>query len=143
MLRVQSAVKELLTSDLNPGSFTRGALSLLVVGSGCWCRVFLLCPGSQALGELTGKGVGCLLVVDPIDTRLLGTFTDGDLRRTLQGRGAQVLPSPALSCITALFCDPCTQQRRHSAGMQPCLDRGVPRWSAPCALGWREAVCCG
>ena len=35
--------------------------------------------------------MGCLLVVDPIDTRLLGTFTDGDLRRTLQGRGAQVL----------------------------------------------------
>ena len=44
----------------------------------------------QALGELTKKGLGCLLVVDAPAQRLLGTFTDGDLRRTLQGRGAQV-----------------------------------------------------
>ena len=34
--------------------------------------------------------MGCLLVVDAREGRLLGTFTDGDLRRTLQGRGAQV-----------------------------------------------------
>ncbi|CAI9113281.1 OLC1v1013854C1 [Oldenlandia corymbosa var. corymbosa] len=33
------------------------------------------------LVELTSKGCGCLLVVDN-DYRLLGTFTDGDLRRT-------------------------------------------------------------
>jgi arabinose-5-phosphate isomerase len=33
--------------------------------------------------------VGCLLVVDA-DGKLLGTFTDGDLRRTLQKRGAKV-----------------------------------------------------
>ncbi len=45
---------------------------------------------AQSLKELTGKGVGCLLVVDPASGQLLGTFTDGDLRRTLQGRGAQV-----------------------------------------------------
>ncbi|CAL8470454.1 g9996 [Coccomyxa elongata] len=44
----------------------------------------------ESLKELTGKGVGCLLVVDPASGQLLGTFTDGDLRRTLQGRGAQV-----------------------------------------------------
>ncbi|GAA0143976.1 hypothetical protein LIER_04536 [Lithospermum erythrorhizon] len=38
------------------------------------------------LVELTSKGCGCLLVID--DTRhLLGTFTDGDLRRTLKASG--------------------------------------------------------
>ena len=31
-----------------------------------------------------------MLVVSP-DNRLLGTFTDGDLRRTLQSRGALVM----------------------------------------------------
>ncbi|GLJ17291.1 hypothetical protein SUGI_0300140 [Cryptomeria japonica] len=35
------------------------------------------------LVELTSKGCGCLLVVDDED-HLLGTFTDGDLRRTLK-----------------------------------------------------------
>ncbi|KAL6559329.1 putative arabinose 5-phosphate isomerase [Orobanche gracilis] len=34
------------------------------------------------LVELTSKGCGCLLVIDD-DYHLLGTFTDGDLRRTL------------------------------------------------------------
>lgn len=52
---------------------------------------------AQALGELTSKGVGCLLVVDARAGKLLGTFTDGDLRRTLQGRGAQVPPAPCCS----------------------------------------------
>ncbi|KAF5197403.1 Arabinose 5-phosphate isomerase kdsd [Thalictrum thalictroides] len=38
------------------------------------------------LVELTSKGCGCLLVVD--DARhLIGTFTDGDLRRTLKASG--------------------------------------------------------
>ncbi|ERN18765.1 hypothetical protein AMTRI_Chr07g75130 [Amborella trichopoda] len=35
------------------------------------------------LAELTSKGCGCLLVVDN-KHRLIGTFTDGDLRRTLK-----------------------------------------------------------
>ncbi|CDP20569.1 unnamed protein product [Coffea canephora] len=38
------------------------------------------------LVELTSKGCGCLLVVDN-DYHLLGTFTDGDLRRTLKASG--------------------------------------------------------
>lgn len=38
------------------------------------------------LVELTSKGCGCLLVID--DARhLIGTFTDGDLRRTLKASG--------------------------------------------------------
>lgn len=38
------------------------------------------------LTELTSKGCGCLLVVDD-SYRLIGTFTDGDLRRTLKASG--------------------------------------------------------
>ncbi|KAJ6850380.1 putative arabinose 5-phosphate isomerase [Iris pallida] len=38
------------------------------------------------LTELTSKGCGCLLVVDE-GSRLVGTFTDGDLRRTLKNTG--------------------------------------------------------
>ncbi|CAK8543606.1 unnamed protein product [Lathyrus sativus] len=38
------------------------------------------------LMELTSKGCGCLLVIDD-DRHLIGTFTDGDLRRTLKASG--------------------------------------------------------
>ncbi|PHT28864.1 putative arabinose 5-phosphate isomerase [Capsicum baccatum] len=38
------------------------------------------------LVELTSKGCGCLLVIDD-GFHLLGTFTDGDLRRTLKSSG--------------------------------------------------------
>ncbi|KAG0472215.1 hypothetical protein HPP92_016761 [Vanilla planifolia] len=38
------------------------------------------------LTELTSKGCGCLLVIDG-DHHLIGTFTDGDLRRTLKASG--------------------------------------------------------
>ncbi|GLU07757.1 hypothetical protein SLE2022_247050 [Rubroshorea leprosula] len=38
------------------------------------------------LVELTGKGCGCLLVIDE-EYHLIGTFTDGDLRRTLKASG--------------------------------------------------------
>ncbi|KAF8388239.1 hypothetical protein HHK36_026905 [Tetracentron sinense] len=38
------------------------------------------------LVELTSKGCGCLLVIDD-ECHLIGTFTDGDLRRTLKASG--------------------------------------------------------
>lgn len=38
------------------------------------------------LVELTSKGCGCLLVIDE-EYHLIGTFTDGDLRRTLKASG--------------------------------------------------------
>ncbi|XP_020091011.1 probable arabinose 5-phosphate isomerase isoform X2 [Ananas comosus] len=41
------------------------------------------------LTELTSKGCGCLLVVDD-EYHLIGTFTDGDLRRTLKASGAAI-----------------------------------------------------
>ena len=44
----------------------------------------------QILVELSNKRCGCILVIDP-DHKLLGIFTDGDLRRTLQKVGSQVL----------------------------------------------------
>lgn len=41
------------------------------------------------LVELTSKGCGCLLVIDD-GYRLIGTFTDGDLRRTLRASGEAI-----------------------------------------------------
>lgn len=52
----------------------------------------------EVLSELTAKGVGCVLVVAD-GGALLGTFTDGDLRRALQGRGAQARARGA--CLSA------------------------------------------
>ncbi|MBA2367454.1 MAG: KpsF/GutQ family sugar-phosphate isomerase [Candidatus Protochlamydia sp.] len=47
----------------------------------------------EVLVELSNKRCGCILVVDQ-DHKLLGIFTDGDLRRTLQKQGGQVLEAP-------------------------------------------------
>lgn len=44
----------------------------------------------DTLVELSDKRAGCLLVVDSED-KLLGIFTDGDLRRALQKKGSKVL----------------------------------------------------
>lgn len=56
-----------------------------------------LCGPEDRLGdilvELSNKRCGCILVVDE-QHHLLGIFTDGDLRRTLQKRGGQVLDLP-------------------------------------------------
>lgn len=41
------------------------------------------------LVELTSKGCGCLLVIDE-EYHLIGTFTDGDLRRTLKASGEAI-----------------------------------------------------
>jgi arabinose-5-phosphate isomerase len=45
------------------------------------------------LVELSNKRCGCILITDENST-LLGIFTDGDLRRTLQKFGGQVLEAP-------------------------------------------------
>jgi arabinose-5-phosphate isomerase len=47
----------------------------------------------QILVELSNKRCGCILIIDS-GRQLLGIFTDGDLRRTLQKVGGQVLESP-------------------------------------------------
>ena len=43
----------------------------------------------EVLAELSAKRCGCVLVVCSLG-KLLGTFTDGDLRRSLQKLGAAV-----------------------------------------------------
>ena len=43
----------------------------------------------EQLVELTSKGCGCLIVVDEY-RHLIGTFTDGDLRRTLKSYSEKI-----------------------------------------------------
>lgn len=63
-----------------------------------------LCKPSQTLssilGELSEKRCGCVLVIDE-ESRLEGIFTDGDLRRELQKKGAEALQSP-ISALMSL-----------------------------------------
>lgn len=51
------------------------------------------------LEDLTSKQCGCLLVVNQKHD-LLGIFTDGDLRRALQRKGASVLQDPMLQLMS-------------------------------------------
>lgn len=46
----------------------------------------------DTLVELSNKQCGCVLVIDE-ENKLLGIFTDGDLRRSLQNNGAEALES--------------------------------------------------
>ena len=61
----------------------------------------------DTLVELSNKRCGCVLVVDDSNV-LQGIFTDGDLRRTLQMKGAEVLQSTMKEVMikTARFCGP-------------------------------------
>lgn len=54
---------------------------------------------SEVLVELSNKKCGCLLVVDE-EKKLLGMFTDGDLRRALQMQGSSVLEQTIESLMT-------------------------------------------
>lgn len=53
----------------------------------------------DTLVELSNKRCGCVLVIDE-DKRLLGIFTDGDLRRTLQNLGSTALNSNMEAVMT-------------------------------------------
>merc|ERR1712226_1436012 len=53
----------------------------------------------DTLVELSGKGCGCVIVVDG-NNQLVGTFTDGDLRRALQEKGTDTLEKP----VSELMC---------------------------------------
>lgn len=53
----------------------------------------------DVLPMLSDKRCGCLLVVDE-ERHLLGIFTDGDLRRSLQAQGAKVLDRPMGELMT-------------------------------------------
>ncbi len=55
-------------------------------------RVHADTPLREGLKEVSGKGLGMTVVVDD-DNRILGVFTDGDLRRAVGGRdGVRALP---------------------------------------------------
>lgn len=54
---------------------------------------------SQALLEMTGKGLGMTAIVDP-DNKILGVYTDGDLRRSLD-KNIDVHATPITQVMTA------------------------------------------
>lgn len=54
----------------------------------------------DSLTELSNKRTGCVLVHDE-EVRLKGIFTDGDLRRALQTKGASILEMPLGDLMTA------------------------------------------
>ncbi len=49
---------------------------------------------SDALVEMTRKGLGMTAIVDPVDQRLLGIFTDGDLRRAVDDDDIDLRATP-------------------------------------------------
>jgi len=55
---------------------------------------------ADTLEDFTSKRCGCLLVVDD-EGCLKGIFTDGDLRRTLQSSGANMMACPMRELMTA------------------------------------------
>ena len=67
---------------------------------------------SDVLLELSNKRCGCVLVVDE-QKQMQGIFTDGDLRRSLQKRGATVLETPMHELMIS-----------------------HPRWIGPDVLAW-------
>jgi arabinose-5-phosphate isomerase len=54
-------------------------------------------PMSEAIVEMSGKGFGCVAVIDQ-DGKLLGVITDGDLRRHMRG---DLLQAPVDAVMTA------------------------------------------
>ena len=55
---------------------------------------------SAALMEMTRKGLGMTAIVDP-EQRLLGVFTDGDLRRALDNKNVDLRTTPVTALMTA------------------------------------------
>ncbi|MCB1136053.1 MAG: KpsF/GutQ family sugar-phosphate isomerase [Chlamydiia bacterium] len=53
----------------------------------------------EVLPDLSARGCGCMLVVDDKE-KLLGIFTDGDLRRGLQTRGGAIVNEPMGNLMT-------------------------------------------
>ncbi len=55
---------------------------------------------SDALVEMTRKGLGMTAIVDPADQRLLGVFTDGDLRRAVDDGNIDLRTTPVTQLMT-------------------------------------------
>ncbi len=56
---------------------------------------------TEALVEMTRKGLGMTAIVDPADQRLLGVFTDGDLRRAVDDDDIDLRTTPVTRLMTA------------------------------------------
>ncbi|MBI5274087.1 MAG: KpsF/GutQ family sugar-phosphate isomerase [Chlamydiales bacterium] len=56
----------------------------------------------DAIIELTNKKCGCILIIDD-QGKLLGIFTDGDLRRSIQQYAEKVFSMPMRSLMTTTF----------------------------------------
>lgn len=56
---------------------------------------------TETLVEMTRKGLGMTAVVDPVDGRLLGVFTDGDLRRAIDDDDIDLRTTPVTRLMTA------------------------------------------
>ncbi|MCX8147583.1 MAG: KpsF/GutQ family sugar-phosphate isomerase [Candidatus Woesearchaeota archaeon] len=54
---------------------------------------------AEALKELTDKRLGCILIVDE-DKKFQGIFTDGDLRRSLQSIGVEIMQKKIADLMT-------------------------------------------
>lgn len=78
----------------HPGGFIGRRISLKVRDLMLKGNAIPLCRPDDKLidllHELSSKRCGCLLITDP-DKKLLGVFTDGDLRRALQSKGSEAL----------------------------------------------------
>ena len=55
-------------------------------------------PLAEALIEMSRKGLGATAIIDP-DNRVLGVFTDGDIRRTLDS-GSDIHTTPVSQAMT-------------------------------------------
>jgi arabinose-5-phosphate isomerase len=56
---------------------------------------------TEALVEMTRKGLGMTAIVDPADQSLLGVFTDGDLRRAVDDDDIDLRATPVTRLMTA------------------------------------------
>jgi len=88
-------------------------------------------PFTEMLREMTGKGLGFTAVADP-SGRVLGIFTDGDLRRLIE-RGADLRalsaadvmhPGPRLVSADALAVDAADVMEQHRITSVLVVDSG-------------------
>ncbi len=91
----------------------------------------------EVLVELSDKKCGCLLIVDQ-EKRLLGIFTDGDLRRALQGRGSPILEERLESLMTPSAL--CVARDQLAWDAMQIMQKEATRWIMVCPVLEEERV---
>jgi arabinose-5-phosphate isomerase len=88
----------------------------------------------RALFEITSKGYGTALIVDP-SGKLAGIFTDGDLRRLLEDRGPEGLGLAVSEVMTRspktierdkLAAEALSLMERHEISVLAVVEKGIP-----------------